>query len=200
MKYGQLSLGQVEAMVNKLGGVDGVQRFLSDELSVYETIKVWQTWKTIKLERGQKSADYFHKMICQSDMQIDENGNQILGLTNFATRTEEEEVELVVVSARELGFKGAEVARKDIYLRAKELGLEMCPAEIGPYLRLQYTDQPRYESIIVAMEPILDEKSRPLVFYVNEFKNKGLLSAWNCETFLSRHSSSRFVFMRRKQN
>ncbi len=31
MKYGELNLGQVEAIVNKLGGMEGVQRFLSGE-------------------------------------------------------------------------------------------------------------------------------------------------------------------------
>ncbi|MDO8515714.1 MAG: hypothetical protein Q7S28_00490 [bacterium] len=31
MKYGELNLGQIEALVNKLGGMDGVRRFLSGE-------------------------------------------------------------------------------------------------------------------------------------------------------------------------
>jgi len=30
MKYGELNLGQVEAVVNKLGGMDGVRRLLRD--------------------------------------------------------------------------------------------------------------------------------------------------------------------------
>lgn len=34
MKYGELNLGQVEAIVNKLGGMNGVQRFLSGEIVV----------------------------------------------------------------------------------------------------------------------------------------------------------------------
>lgn len=34
MKYGELNLGQIEALVNKLGGMDGVRRFLSGELVV----------------------------------------------------------------------------------------------------------------------------------------------------------------------
>lgn len=37
MKYGELTLGQVEALVNNLGGMDGVQRFLSGELVVKTT-------------------------------------------------------------------------------------------------------------------------------------------------------------------
>ncbi|MST04401.1 MAG: hypothetical protein EXS49_02440, partial [Candidatus Pacebacteria bacterium] len=36
MKYGNVSLGQVEAVFNKLGGEDGVMRFLRDELEVVE--------------------------------------------------------------------------------------------------------------------------------------------------------------------
>ncbi len=34
MKYGELNLGQIEAIVNKLGGMEGVQRFLSGDLVV----------------------------------------------------------------------------------------------------------------------------------------------------------------------
>lgn len=34
MKYGDLNLGQVEAIVNRLGGMKGVQRFLSGELVI----------------------------------------------------------------------------------------------------------------------------------------------------------------------
>ncbi len=37
MKYGELNLGQVEAIVNKLGGMDGVHRFLSGEPMVKMT-------------------------------------------------------------------------------------------------------------------------------------------------------------------
>ncbi|MCX6760056.1 MAG: hypothetical protein NTW46_01795, partial [Candidatus Nealsonbacteria bacterium] len=36
MKYGELNLGQVEAIVNKLGGMEGVQRFLRGELTLKE--------------------------------------------------------------------------------------------------------------------------------------------------------------------
>jgi hypothetical protein len=34
MKYGKFTLGQIEAILNKLGGEEGVQRFLSGELVV----------------------------------------------------------------------------------------------------------------------------------------------------------------------
>lgn len=36
MKYGELTLGQVEAIANKLGGMNGIDRFLAGELVVVE--------------------------------------------------------------------------------------------------------------------------------------------------------------------
>lgn len=41
MKYSELNLGQVEAIVNKLGGMDGVQRFLRGEITVSEPARKW---------------------------------------------------------------------------------------------------------------------------------------------------------------
>lgn len=41
MKYGELSLGQVEAVVNKLGGMEGVQKLLRGEITVSEPPRAW---------------------------------------------------------------------------------------------------------------------------------------------------------------
>lgn len=40
MKYGKLNLGQIEAIVNKLGGMDGVDSLLSDEMIITMVTKV----------------------------------------------------------------------------------------------------------------------------------------------------------------
>ena len=47
-------------------------------------------------------------------------------------------VELTVVN---LGFPGGSTI-DEIYERAGQLGLGLCPLEMGPHLRLQYPDQP----------------------------------------------------------
>ena len=63
------------------------------------------------------------------------------------------DVDLVVISVAQLGFDDA-TSIADIYRRAAELGLELCPAEVAPQLSLQYMGQPVGEILNVAMQPI----------------------------------------------
>ena len=66
---------------------------------------------------------------------------------------EKQEFQIVSFSVESLGFtEGAEY--KDIIARAKQLGLELCPAELGPQIRLKYNDQPENEWLYLAMNPI----------------------------------------------
>lgn len=120
-------------------------------------------WKTIKLGTGLKTADGFRKSIKKNGMKISDWADDILGKITAAA--EETELDLVKVKVAELGFKSG--ARRDqIYARAKELGLELCPSELGPQLRLQYQDQPEGEWLLIAMEPITPSDGALGVFSV----------------------------------
>jgi hypothetical protein len=166
MKYNELNLGQIEAVVNKLGGMEGVRRFLSGELAVAvkEVECQLKVWKTIKLGIG-KTADDFRKALKGNGFNIGDWANDILGKPAFMVATEETEVGLVKIAVAELGFKKG--ARRDqIYERAKELGLELCSPEAGPQLRLQYRDQPNGEWVLIGMEPIADSVGCLRVFLV----------------------------------
>lgn len=166
MKYGELNLGQIEAVVNKLGGMNGVQRFLSGETVVkIANPPEFEIWKTIKLGTSLKTAKDFRKALKRSGNRIGDWGDDILGQSAFTVSKSEVEVDLVNISVTELGFKDGAI-RKDIYDRALELGLELCPAEVGPQLRLQYADQPKGEWLRIGMEPIADSDGDLLVFYV----------------------------------
>ena len=149
------TLGRIEAVWNKLGGEEGVDRFLRGELTVSAPTRVWKTWKTIKLGTGLKTANDFRKALRASGFWIGDWANDILGKPAFTAATKESELELVKVSVEELGFKNG-ATRQEICQRAQELGLELCPNEVDPQLRRQYPDQPYGEWLIVAMEPIID--------------------------------------------
>ncbi len=179
MKYGELTLGQVEAVVNKLGGMEGVKRFLSGETMVKETEHEFDIWKTIKLGTGPKTADDFRKVLKDNGFKISGWASDILGKHDFTVAPEETELDLVKVTVDELGFKKG-ARRNQIYERAKELGLELCPPEVGPQLRLQYQDQPNGEWVLVAMESIIASDGIPRVFRVEgDDSELWLISYWS---------------------
>nr|WP_245329228.1 hypothetical protein [Bradyrhizobium centrolobii] len=79
---------------------------------------------------------------------------EILARPAFTVSSTKKDVELVTVSAAELGFDTNTVTLAAIYARAKRLGFGVVAAEIGPQLRLQYLDQPMGEFLVIGMEPI----------------------------------------------
>ena len=55
---------------------------------------------------------------------------------------------------------------EQIYERADRLNWDLCPAEVGPHLRLAYKDQPMNEWLSIAMIQIADRNGRPNLFDV----------------------------------
>ena len=80
--------------------------------------------------------------------------------------------------------------------RAKELGLELCPAEVGPQLRLQYKDQPNGEWILIAMEPITDSDGDLLVFRVKCLVSELWLNSYDGNPDAFWNPDSQWVFVR----
>jgi hypothetical protein len=84
------------------------------------------------------------------------------------------DVELVLVSAADLGVE-TESSLADVYKRARQVGLELCPAEVGPQLRLHYRNQPRGEALTIAMEPVATYSGEPTILALANFAPSGLL-------------------------
>jgi hypothetical protein len=83
---------------------------------------------------------------------IDNWADQILN--RIAFRQTDTRLNLVQTTVSDLGFGSNRASLKDIYERALQLGLVLCPAEVGSALRLAYLDQPLGEYLHIAMEPI----------------------------------------------
>ena len=113
---------------------------------------------------------------------MNESAERIFASERFtisATRYSATTVELAV---QDLGFpQGATTA--EIVARAGALGLDLCPVELGPHLRLQYLDQPEgywgqperthqapSGSITIVSEPLDDDDDFPKGFYLRRIK------------------------------
>src|SRR3989344_1889862 len=154
-------------------------------------------FKTINLRTGLKTADDFRKSLRDSGNKVSSEANGILGNSAFTVAVKKIKIDLAIKSVDELGFKGGAI-RQQIYGRANELGLDLCPAEVGPQLRLQYKDQPEEEHLIVAMNPIADSGGALLLFLVGRYGSVlWLLSYYDSPGDLW-GAHYRFVFARRK--
>jgi hypothetical protein len=173
MKYGTINLGQIEAVINKLGGQENFERLLqcnsvnvtfSDgRAEVVSIDPVTSIWKTITI--GNISRDKFIPALKVRGMNVSDWSADMMKQDAFTVAEQEQQIDLVNVSVAELGFDNA--TRYDaICARAKERGLELCPPEVGPQLRLQYLDQPLGEWLRVAMEAIRDSDGDLCVFSV----------------------------------
>ena len=190
MKYGELNLGQIEAIANKLGGMEGVQRFLSGELVVKVVEKSFAIWKTIVLGRNTSPGEY-RNALKANGCHIGDYADQILNKVKVSETATQ--LDLIVMTVAELGFKGA--IRKQIYDRAIELGLELCPAEVGPALRLRYPDQPYGEWLRISMDPITDSDGNPKVFGVGRVSDERWLDGYYGDPDGFWYADDRWVFV-----
>jgi len=190
-----LTMGQVNAIVKKLGGEEETRRFLRGETVVREAVPPeFKVFKVLKLGTGLKNANAFRKAIDDKGMRIGKYANNILDRPQFTMATEETEVNLVVVSVAELGFKDGAWLR-DIYARAKKLGLELCPNEVGPQLRLRYVEQPRDEWLLIGMEVIVDLSGNLCLFGVGRSGAVLWIDGYHGSPDNFWNSDGRFVFV-----
>lgn len=145
------------------------------------------TWRTLKLGTGLKTAGDFESAFRQSGCYFSVSIVKIRQSWFIASDTETE-VDLVVLSVEDLGFRH-KVNRGDIYTKAIELGLQLCPPEVGPQLCLQYKDELEGE-LYIAMDPIMDQRDPTVpvdpmfsgdnVFFVTKERGKVILVAYYC--------------------
>jgi hypothetical protein len=123
-------------------------------------------FRSAELGTGVQDGPAFENSIIEKGMKITDYAKDLLRNPDFKVVGEYQSVDLVEVSVGSLGFTG--IVRYDaICARARELGLDLCPSEVGPQLRLHYTNQPLNEWLVVAMKPISDRGGLPNVFGVD---------------------------------
>ena len=125
-------------------------------------------WKSIMLGIN-KGVDAYREALAAERVRIGDSADEILGRPAFFYARTPKQVELVVLSSAELGLEADAVSHAEVYRRAKQMGLELCPAEVGPQLRLAYRNQPLGEALDIAMEPVSTYAGEPTILALVNF-------------------------------
>lgn len=188
--------GPIVDLLEKLDGRDGegwlrgLNKFLRKE-------NPWEKPEGfMEIEVGAyRSVKSLRKAVEDAGMRVSDWADDILGKTKLSRS--KKTLELVVMSVKELGFPNG-ARYEQICEAAENFGLALCPTEVGPYLRLQYQEQPAGEWFVIAMEAIKDADGGLSVFNVS----RGYVELWlrahygHPDSFWN--ADDRFVFVRRK--
>lgn len=136
---------------------------IEDVEDVTPSASTFPIWRTVTIGNHASNKQSFKEMIEAAGMNVSSWAEEIL--KDVEIIKEPQTLNLVKVTVEELGLTGLSTT-KQIYDAAQAQGLSLCPAEVGPQLRLQYADQPKGEYALIAMEPIEDSHGGLGVFNV----------------------------------
>lgn len=150
-------------------------------------------------EKGVKKLDYAGDMLRHDDFirQLYDNTDKP---REQWTLKKPEQIRVVRLQVKDLFQDEQTHTTQEIFAKAEQLGLELCPAEVGPALRLQVLDQPMGNGYYIGMKPITDRYRNPRVFVLGR-RGDGLWlhGRWAAPDH-PWDSHRQFVFRLRKMN
>jgi hypothetical protein len=154
---------------------------------------LFQVWRTITLG-SYKGVDAYRDALDIAKIKIGDSADEILGRPPFPYARTKTGVELAVLSAADLGVESDRASLAEVYQRARQAGLELCPAEVGPQLRLDYRNQPLGEALDIAMEPVATYGGEPTILTLANWGTGLLLIGRDGRPESTVFWKSRFVF------
>ena len=167
----------------------------SARVTAEKTLADIPVWKRVTLGTY-KGVNGLREALDAARMRVGDSADEILGRPAFPYSKTKSDLDLVVVTAADLGFPPGSTPVAEIYRRAMQLGLELCPAEVGPQLRLQYPNQPLGEFLHIAMQPVATWRGELVDLTVANGGAGLLLLGGDGGGDLKLHSSVKFVFVR----
>lgn len=202
-KYPGVRNGQVEAAINKMGGMDALKQFLCGEKVLVEPRRIWrQTWRTLNFGLGNRinysSVDTLKSVICDGDARIiSPEAELLMDQINMDEYPTVNGVELVKVSGYDLGIKLDFTTWKEVLRAGCELGLDDCWLEIAPELLVHGVGLDNQEEIRIAMHPVQVNR-RTFVFWIARYNSVTRLYAMEKSVKSTIRTSDQFIFQLRK--
>jgi hypothetical protein len=165
----------VEAVFNKLGGVEGARRFLCGELILTTptpAVFLWRPWMTIMI--GGVSKKELVARVKRESCELNDRAESRMLSGAYTTSAMPRQITIVRVMLRNLGFTENPTTR-DI-LNAERLacyGLGLLPPEAAPFICFAHPNQPKGECLWVGTGPISDSDHSLYIFAVSRKEADG---------------------------
>lgn len=159
---------------------------------------------TRKVAVGGETKSQLHEKLRQHAIRLNEYAEQLFADERFLTSDKTYSIQTVELTVRNLGFPdGATLPQ--LFQRARELGLALCPVELGPHLRLASLDQLEASgvskkqqaplgSITVATEIISEDDEFPKGFYLRKIDGELWLRGYVADDLHIWNPDDHFIF------
>lgn len=162
------------------------------------------TTRTIEVG-GLTKSELLQKLRTHSIM-LNEYAEKIFSDDKFTTSEKSFDLKTVELTVKDFGFsEGATMPQ--LFNRARELGLNLCPLELGPHLRLKYLDQQEGNavnvttqnhapsgSVTIASEILSEDDHFPKGFYLRNIDGVLWLRGYVTDDLHVWNLEDRFIF------
>lgn len=191
MKYSKMNLGQIEALINKVGGYEGVMKILSGRVGIVP-MKPWQI-----VQLGNFQNEDALRQALDAKVGVGNKGdacNTVLKDIEVTTRVRS--VDLVILAMEDLGLSDNQTM-EEIYRAAAEMGLHYCPDETAAQVLLQCNVDLKglgASELLFAMDPA---RRNGEGFRIRENDGKNYLTRFTNKRFYQRGGYEKIVFVRK---
>ena len=181
------TLGRIEAVWNKLGGEDGVDRFLRDELSVSEPTRSWREEDGViyfsVTSDGTTGKDWITRLESKG-FRVGDYAKQVLRSPDFKPTSG---VTTEVAVLKGMLFEEQSWIMTTVCAEADRRKLLKTNAELACLIREKFTDEEikamGLRNIIVMHEPIKDDNNQRILLEVSRYGLGNSVGARLCGPF-----------------
>lgn len=149
------------------------------------------------IEIGGKTKEQLQSDLKQAGINVTNFAEEMMESAGFTTLPIPQALDTVRLKVGALGLSGWPTTDQ-VYRKAQELGLELCPAEVGPHMRLQTKDEPLGNYYRIGMKQITDPYGNPYIFYLARREDGLWLNEYWVRPDYKWHPHNEFVFSLRK--
>jgi hypothetical protein len=166
---------------------------------------------TRTVEVGGLTKSQLIQKLQQYSILMNEYAERLFADDKFTTSDTKYSLQTIEITVGDLGLHDG-AATDQIFKRASELGLELCPLELGPHLRLRYLDQPegysgfplqRHQapsgSITIASEILTEDDDFPKGFYLRRINGVLWLRGYRADHLHIWNPDDHFIFCQTKK-